>query len=75
MPTPTVLMNSAETCERLHEIDRSTLSRWVLTGRITPAQKLPGLRGAFLFDPAEVERVRAELDSEPATDAHSRSSA
>lgn len=62
MPTPTVLMTSAEACERLRHIDRSTLSRWVATGVITPAQKLPGVRGAFLFEPAEVERVRAELD-------------
>jgi predicted site-specific integrase-resolvase len=61
MSTPTVLLTSAEACERLDNIDRSTLSRWVLTGRITPVQKLPGLRGAFLFEPAEVERVRAEL--------------
>lgn len=51
------LITSAEACERL-TIDRSTLSRWVAAGRIVPATKLPGLRGAYLFDPAEVERVR-----------------
>jgi len=62
MTHPTVLLNSAEACERLNAIDRSTLSRWVQIGRITPVQKLPGLRGAFLFDPAEVERVRRELN-------------
>lgn len=61
MNTPTVLMTSAEACAVLDNIDRSTLSRWVLTGRINAAQKLPGLRGAFLFDPEEVERVRREL--------------
>lgn len=64
MTTPPVLMTSAEACERLgltNTLDRSTLSRWVLIGKITPAQKLPGLRGAFLFDPAEVERVRDDL--------------
>jgi predicted site-specific integrase-resolvase len=54
-------MNSAEVCERLGDIDRSTLSRWVLIGRITPAYKHPGVRGPFLFDPDEVERVRLEL--------------
>ena len=56
------LLNSGEACEQLGGIDRSTLSRWVLIGRITPAQKLPGLRGAFLFDPEEVARVRADLE-------------
>lgn len=53
-------LTSAEACERL-EIDRSTLSRWVALNRITPAFKLPGLRGAFMFEPAEVERVRSEV--------------
>ena len=62
MPTPSVLMNSAEACKRLR-IDRSTLSRWVAQGRIVPAGKLPGLRGAFLFHPTEVERVRGEQGS------------
>lgn len=63
MDTPP-LVTSAEACELLglvRPLDRSTLSRWVQQGRITPAHKLPGLRGAFLFDPAEVERVRDEL--------------
>lgn len=50
------LLTSAEVCERLN-IDRSTLSRWVASGRITPALKMPGIRGPFLFDPAEVERL------------------
>ena len=52
------LMTSAAVCEELN-IDRSTLSRWVAAGRISPAAKLPGIRGAFLFDPSEVERVKA----------------
>lgn len=59
MPNETTLMPSAEACDALG-IDRSTLSRWVRIGTITPATKLPGLRGPFLFDPAEVERVKAE---------------
>lgn len=53
------LLTSAEVCRELH-IDRSTLTRWVAAGRIQPAAKAPGLRGAFLFAPAEVERVKAE---------------
>ena len=52
------LMTSAEVCDRLG-IDRSTLSRWVASGRISPTTKLPGIRGAFLFTRAEIERVKA----------------
>ena len=59
MSTTTEHLISAEVCERLG-IDRSTLSRWVAAGRITPAMKLPGIRGPYLFDPAEVERAAAE---------------
>lgn len=56
---PTIL-TSAEVCALLH-INRSTLTRWVAAGRITPETKLPGIRGAFIFSAAEVERVRAEV--------------
>lgn len=58
-PSPN-LLTSAEVCDMLGGIDRSTLSRMVKEGRITPAIKLPGLRGAFLFEPTEVERAKAE---------------
>ena len=50
-------LTSAQVCDELG-IDRSTLSRWVVAGRIEPATKLPGLRGAYLFERAEVERVK-----------------
>lgn len=53
----TELLTSAEACERLG-IDRSTLSRWVEKGRLAPAQKLPGLRGAFLFTVEEINRAK-----------------
>jgi hypothetical protein len=29
-------------------------------GRLTPALKLPGETGAYLFEPAEVDRAKAE---------------
>lgn len=58
--TPT-LIGSAEVCEQLGGIDRSTLSRWVAAGKITPAMKLPGERGAFLFHATEVERAKTNL--------------
>lgn len=53
----TDLMATVEVAESLG-CERSTLSRWVKEGRITPAMRLPGPTGAFLFHPAEVERVR-----------------
>lgn len=52
------LLTSAEVCERL-DINRSTLTRWVAAGRIAAATKMPGLRGGFLFELSEVERVEA----------------
>jgi excisionase family DNA binding protein len=55
------LLSSAQACERLG-IDRSTLSRRVARGEIKAALKLPGETGAYLFDPAEVERAKAEQD-------------
>jgi predicted site-specific integrase-resolvase len=50
------LRGSAELCERLG-INRSTLSRWVKDGTATPAMRLPGKTGAFLFTEAEVIRL------------------
>lgn len=52
-------LTGAEAARRLH-IDRSTLSRWVAAGRISPVIKLPGIRGPFVFEVAEVERVKAK---------------
>lgn len=57
MPTSTDFMSSAEACELL-SVDRSTLTRWVAAGLIRPAMKAPGLRGAYFFERAEVERVK-----------------
>ncbi len=45
-------------------IDKSTLSRWVQLGRVKSAFKAPGPRGVLLFDPSEVERVRADKDGD-----------
>lgn len=39
---------------------RSTVQRLASSGELTAAQKLPGTLGAYLFDPAEVQRVAAE---------------
>lgn len=53
------LMGSAQACEILG-IDRSTLTRWVAKGQITPKQKLPGENGAYLFTRAEIDRAQIE---------------
>lgn len=47
--TNATLIGSAEACAVLG-VDKSTLSRWVAAGVITPAHKNPGKNGAFLFE-------------------------
>lgn len=37
-------------------VSTSTVVRWVNAGRLEPFTKTPGLRGALLFDRAEVDR-------------------
>lgn len=57
VPTdPTTLLATVQVCERIG-IERSTLSRYVQLGRITPAMKLPGRTGSMLFAPADVEKL------------------
>lgn len=56
------LIPSKEVCNRL-DINRSTLTRWVASGRITPALRLPGPSGAFLFDTTDVDRLAGELSA------------
>lgn len=36
-----------------------TLCRWVRNGQVIADHKLPGLRGAYLFDPAYIEQLAA----------------
>lgn len=61
MPTPEHL-TTAKVADALG-VDVRTVHRWVESGRITPAFKLDGLRGPYLFDAAEVERVRVEASA------------
>lgn len=53
------LMGSKEAC-RLLDIDKSTLSRWVAAGKLTPVTQLPGINGAFLFNRVDVEALLSE---------------
>jgi len=66
MPETPDLIGSLEACHLLG-IDRSTLSTWVnhRNPKIRPAMQLPGLRGAFLFNRADVlALVNAEAEAE-----------
>jgi excisionase family DNA binding protein len=59
MPNTDSLIGSAEACTILG-VDRSTLSRWVQLGKITPTMRLPGPKGVMLFDRADVERLKTQ---------------
>jgi excisionase family DNA binding protein len=52
-----MVKSTVEAASILH-LERSTLSRWVKEGRLTPALKLAGATGAFLFNRAEIEALR-----------------
>lgn len=54
-------MTTAEVCELLGGLDRSTVNRWVQLGKVVPAHKLPGLRGANLFDRREIEALAKKM--------------
>jgi len=56
------LISTAEAA-RMLGVTGVTITRWAATGRLTPALKLAGPRGAFLFHRAEVERLARERSS------------
>lgn len=56
------LIGTAAACALL-KVDRSTVARWVQSGRLSPVQKLDGPTGAYLFDRAAVETLVAERAS------------
>lgn len=66
MPKTQNLVPSAEAAARIG-INRATLTRWVASGKITPAYKLDGIRGAYLFRPADVERLVRDRDEQVAS--------
>jgi hypothetical protein len=63
MPKPVDLISSAEVAQRLG-CDVRTVHRKVLRGQLTPLGKIDGLRGAYLFDAAEVARLITPEDAE-----------
>jgi len=56
------LIGSAEACSILGGIDRATLVRRIAAGKIAYVTKMPGETGAYIFDRAEVERLKREQD-------------
>lgn len=57
-------MTAAQAAARLG-VDRKTILRWIADGRL-PAVKLAGRTGAYLFDPADVDRLAAQRAEVPA---------
>ena len=53
----TTLITTAEVAQRLR-VSIPTVNRWVRDGRLQPVQKLPGIRGANLFDPTDIAALR-----------------
>ena len=53
------LMTTAEVAAECGGVSVKTVTRWVESGAIPVAQKLPGLRGAYMFHPAEVARFKS----------------
>ena len=53
------LIGSSEVC-RILDINPSTVGRWVDAGRLTPAHKLPGKNGAYLFHRADIAKLAAQ---------------
>ena len=62
-PEPLVTAPLAATQLGVH---RNTILNMAKDGRITPAGRLPGPRGAWLFTPSELDRVQRLLESHAA---------
>lgn len=53
----TDLVTTREALAILNYSDPSTISKMVKSGRLEPAHKMPGKRGGFLFNRADVEAI------------------
>lgn len=54
----TTLLTTAEVADLLG-VSIPTVNRWVRDGRLTPSQKLPGVRGANLFHADDIAKKTA----------------
>jgi hypothetical protein len=57
---PDDLIGSREACDILGFTDTSTISRYVALRKLRPIRRMPGATGAFIFNRADVERLRDE---------------
>jgi len=57
---PNTDLTTSEVAARLG-VSVSSVHRLVTSGVLVPRRKLPGLRGALLFDPKHVDRVARHL--------------
>lgn len=55
---------AAEVAEK-YQVAVRTVHRRVKAGHLKPARKLPGLRGAYLFDEEEAERAFSGAKQQP----------
>lgn len=60
MPDLQTLIGTAAVARRL-DIDKTTVTRMVADGRLTPVAKLPAKNGAFLFDAIAVEQLASTM--------------
>lgn len=60
------LLTSVEAADRIG-VGVRTVIRLANSGELKPKRKLPGGRGAFLFDPADVDRLAEERRQTPAS--------
>lgn len=63
MPTTPDMIPTAEVA-RIYGCDVRTVHRLVKRGRLTPALKAPGLRGALLFRRSDVLALAVEVATE-----------
>lgn len=62
----TYALTSAEAADALR-VSVKTITRWAASGKLTVVKRLPGTRGAMLFDAAQVEAIIAGEPWEPAS--------
>jgi len=53
------LLTTAQACAALGGLNRSTVTRWVQLGRLSPAARLAN--GQYLFAPEEIDRAKRDL--------------
>ena len=59
---PSDLLSTRDIAER-KGVAPTTVARWVNAGRLTPVLRLPGIRGAMFFDPADVDALDAKPEA------------